>query len=296
MVELVQGFDLSRLTSIRIGGRARYLALPESLEDLYRVTLISREKDIPLFLLGGGSNTIFGDVNGVVVSLSKIRGIKVWEEKGHIFVEALAGTPLKEITSLALRENLEGIYRLLGFPATVGGAVAMNAGAFGVEIKDFLQEITYMDWFGEVHKISARELDFSYRKSPFPKEGVVISCLFKLRRSSSPVAEDYGRIRDLRKRTQPINLPTSGSTFKNPLPKRAGELLEKVGMKGFRLGDVAFSEKHSNFLVNSGRGTIEEVRKLLEEAKRRVYEEFGIKLEEEVRLVEDSGSDGWKVL
>ena len=295
-MELLRNFDLSRLTSIRIGGRARYLLIPESVEDLSKAVLMSREKDLPLFLLGGGSNTIFGNVEGFVVSLSRIRGMKVRENKNGLTVEALAGTPLKEITSLALKENLEGIYRLLGFPASVGGAVAMNAGAFGVEIKDFLIEVRYLDWSGELRTAGKDELEFSYRSSPFPELGIVVSCLFEFRKSSKPVGEDYRRVRDLRKKTQPINVPTSGSTFKNPLPRKAGELLEKVGMKGFRVGGVAFSEKHSNFLVNTGGGSMEDVRRLVEEAKRRVYEEFGVKLEEEVRLIEDSGADGWKVL
>ena len=295
-MELLRDFDLSRLTSIRIGGRTKYLAVPESVEDLSRVILTSREKDLPLFLLGGGSNTIFGNVEGFVVSLSRMRGMRVRGGDEGLLVEALAGTPLKEITALALRENLEGVYRLLGFPASVGGAVAMNAGAFGVEIKDFLVEVRYLDWSGKLRTARREELEFSYRSSPFPELGVVVSCLFRFRRSGKPVGEDYRRIRDVRRRTQPINLPTSGSTFKNPLPKKAGELLEKVGMKGFRVGGVAFSEKHSNFLVNTGGGSIEDVKRLVEEAKRRVYEEFGVRLEEEVRLVEDSGSDGWKVL
>ena len=172
----------------------------------------------------------------------------------------------------------------------------MNAGAFGVEMKDFILEVTYLDWSGELRKIAREGLEFSYRSSPFPRKGIVVSCLLRLRRSEEPVSEDYNRIRRLRRSTQPINVPTSGSTFKNPLPHKAGELLERVGMKGCRLGGVAFSEKHSNFLVNLGEGSIEDVKALIEEAKRRVYEEFGIDLEEEVRLVEDSGSDGWKVL
>ena len=295
-MELIESFDLSRLTSIRIGGRVKYLALPENVEDLSAAVRMSREEDIPLFILGGGSNTIFGDVEGFVVYLERLRGLSVKEDNGYLLVEALAGTPLKEITGLALRENLEGIYRLLGFPATVGGAVAMNAGAFGVEIKDFILEVTYLDWSGELKRLRREELDFSYRRSPFPKTGVVVSCLFQLRRSERPVIEDYRMIRNLRRSTQPINVPTSGSTFKNPLPKKAGELLERVGMKGYRVGGVAFSEKHSNFLVNLGGGSIYEVKELIGEAKRRVYEEFGIELEEEVRLVEDSGSDGWKIL
>lgn len=295
-MELIEGFDLSKLTSIGIGGKAKYLLLPEKIQDLSTAIQMSREKNLPIFILGGGSNTVFGDVEGFVVSLERLRGVRIREEKGCLLVEALAGTPLKEVATLALRENLEGIYKLLGFPATVGGAVAMNAGAFGVEMKVFIEELTYMDWSGRLVKLRGEEVDFSYRSSPFPSIGVVVSCLLRLRRSERDVLEDYKRIRDIRRKTQPLNLPTSGSTFKNPLPEKAGALLERVGMKGYRVGGVAFSQKHANFLINLGGGSLKEVRELIAEAKRRVYEEFGINLEEEVRLIEDSGSDGWKVL
>ena len=296
-MESFKDADLSKLTTIRIGGRGDLLLFPEGEEDLVRAVLRSREEERPLLILGGGSNTILGDVKGIVVSTKKMSGIDVKPlGEGRLKVEVLCGTPLKEITSLALRENLRGIYKLMGFPATVGGAVAMNAGAFGTEISEYLVSVRFVNWEGKIEVAKKEDLSFSYRSSPFPKIGVVLSCEFVFERSSFPVLEDYKRIREIRKKTQPINLPTSGSTFKNPYPEHAGKLLEKVGMKGYRVGDVAFSEVHANFLVNLGRGRFCEVLKIVGEAKRRVFEEFGIRLEEEVRIVEDSGSDGWKVL
>jgi len=295
-VDCLRGEDLSRFTTIKIGGKADYLLFPSSYGEVKEAILFSKEKDLPLFLLGGGSNTIPGDIGGVVVGLSKLRGMKVISEGDTFYVEVLAGTPLKEVISLSIKENLEGIYKLAGFPATVGGAVAMNAGAFGVEFSNFLKEVLYVSWSGELVRARAEELVFSYRSSPFPKEGIVLSCTLELRKARENVLEDFKKIRRVRKDSQPINQPTSGSTFKNPNGNYAGRLLELVGMKGCRVGNVAFSEKHANFMVNLGGGTFEQVKALVEEAKRRVFEEFGIVLEEEVRLVESCGSDGWKVL
>ncbi len=295
-MEIVRNADLSRLTTLKVGGRADILAFPEKEEDVRDLILMSRERDVPIFILGGGSNTVFGDVRGVVLSLKNLREMEIKPFREGLLVRVGAGSPLSDLISLSVKENLEGIYRLIGFPATVGGAVSMNAGAFGVEMKDFLISVTFMDWEGKVHRVEAKELDFGYRRSPFPEKGVVLSCEVFLRKSERPILGKLNKIKELRKRTQPINMPTSGSTFKNPYPKYAGELLEKVGMKGYRVGSIAFSDLHANFLVNLGGGRFEEVVRIVKEAKRRVFEEFGIRLEEEVRIVEDSGSDGWKVL
>ncbi len=295
-MEILKEIDLSRFTSIRIGGKAKFFSEPESFEELSYIVKFSKEKDLPIFVLGGGSNTVFGDVRGIVLSTRKLRGFKVFQSGDDISLNVLTGTPLKDLVKLSVKENLEGIYKLIGFPATVGGAVAMNAGAFGVEMKDFLEEVTYLSWSGEIRTSRAEELNFSYRSSPFPELGLILSCKLKLRRSKESVLERARRIKLRRKGNQPVNFLTSGSTFKNPYPMYAGELLERVGMKGFRIGGVAFSEKHANFLVNLSKGSFEDVRRIVEEAKRRVYEEFGIYLEEEVKLIEDSGSEGWKIL
>ncbi len=295
-MEILRGVDLSPFTSIGIGGRASLLARARDVSTLRELVRLSRGEGIPLFVLGGGSNTIFGDVEGLVVSMRPMRSMEIREENGGVAVTAQAGVPLREIVSLALRENLEGVYRLFGFPATVGGAVTMNAGAFGVEMADFIRSVTFMDWEGGLHRLHRGELGFSYRRSPFPDLGVVVSCELFFRRGGGAVREEYSRLRRKRKSTQPLNLPTSGSTFRNPPGAYAGELLEKVGMKGYRIGGVAFSDVHANFLVNLGGGSFGDVLRLVEIAKERVREEFGLELEEEVKLVESRCADGWKIL
>jgi len=199
------------------------------------------------------------------------------------------------VVKLGVELNLEGIYRLAGFPASVGGAVAMNAGAFGFEVSKALKEVLFLDWEGNIQRISRKDLEFSYRKSPFPERGMVLEAVFEFKKAKGSVREEYEGIKNKRKATQPINMPTCGSTFKNPEGNYAGYLLERVGMKGYRVGGVAFSNLHANFLINLGKGSIDEVYKILEEAKRRVYEEFGIKLEEEVRIIESGSPYGRKV-
>ena len=295
-MELFKGYDLSRLTTIKVGGKASLFAQPRTFEDLAYLLELSRDRDMPVYVLGWGSNTIFGDVKGLVISLRNMSGIRVIGSGDRLLVRAMAGTPLRELVSISVKERVKDFYKLAGFPATVGGAVAMNAGAFGVEVSSFLKSLMVMEWSGNIRELTAEELVFSYRRSPFPHRGLVIECVFEFERSDSSVEGEFRRIRERRKRSQPVDKPTSGSTFKNPYPHRAGELLERVGMKSYRIGDLSFSEIHSNFLINLGRGSFYDAVKIIEEAKRRVYEEFGVCLEEEVKLIEDSGIDGWKVL
>ncbi len=286
---------LSHFTTIGVGGIARYFSQPVGEEELRHALLFSLDKGLDIFILGRGANTIFGDFEGLVVSMRAFKGLRV-ERRGEIFyIEAQAGVPLSDLINLSLKENLEGFYRLGGFPATVGGAVAMNAGAFGYEISQHLVEVCYMDWEGNVHRAKREELGFSYRRSHFPELGIVLSASFEVPVGKANVREEYELIREKRRKTQPINMPTSGSTFKNPQNEYAGRLLEKVGMKGYRVGDIAFSEVHANFLVNLGRATYEEVVRIIQEAKKKVFEEFGIVLEEEVRLIESGSANGRKV-
>ena len=293
---LEKDYPLKHLTSIKVGGKALYYAEPKNFKELSELIKFSRAYDIPIFILGNGSNTILGDIRGIVVHTSKLKGIEVKRLNEKFIVEALAGTHFKEIIKLSLKENLKGIYKLLGFPASVGGAVSMNAGAFGAEISEFIKEVYFVSWEGELIKVSRDELDFSYRKSPFPRIGVIYKAVFEFEVSRESVYESYHKIRKIRKAKQPINLPTSGSTFKNPEGDYAGRLLEEAGLKGFRLKELAFSEKHANFLINFGKGSFSEALDLINFAKEKVYNTFGVILEEEVKLIENSGSDGWKVL
>ncbi|MEN3028284.1 MAG: UDP-N-acetylmuramate dehydrogenase [Aquificaceae bacterium] len=294
-MKFLKGISLSPLTTLRVGGVARHFCKPADKEELRQALFFAMERGLEIFPLGRGANTIFGDFDGLVLSTRRLRGMKVRRVGRALLVEARAGEKLSEIVKLSLEAGLEGFYRLAGFPATVGGAVAMNAGAFGYEVSRHLVEVEFMDWEGRLHRVKASEIEFSYRSSPFPELGIIVSAVFEIPFCQGSVREEYQAVVSKRKKTQPINMPTSGSTFKNPPEDYAGRLLEKVGMKNYRVGDITFSDLHANFLVNLGGGTYRQVVKIIEEAKRRVYEEFGISLEEEVRLVESGGAYGWKI-
>ncbi|WP_340695673.1 UDP-N-acetylmuramate dehydrogenase [Hydrogenobacter thermophilus] len=284
--------SLAQYTTIKIGGRAGFLCFPNTYSELVLAVKMAQDKGLPIFILGRGSNTIFGNFEGFVISTKNFRDIKIYQEDNKVLVEAGCGLPLSELVKVALDLNLDGIYRLVGFPATVGGAVAMNAGAFGCEVSHYIKSVLVMDWEGRLHKIDIKDVSFSYRSSPFPEMGVVLKVEFEFFKANFDVKAEYNLIKEKRKLTQPINMPTSGSTFKNPPKAYAGELLEKVGMKGYKIGDVAFSQVHANFLVNLGNGKVGDVIKILHEAKRRVYEEFGIELQEEVKVIESCSTHG----
>lgn len=294
-MRIYTGINLSHFTTIKVGGIASFFCEVRTEEELKYAINFAQDKALEIFPLGRGANTIFGNFDGLVISMKGFKTLQLKREDYSFYIKAQAGVSLSDLVNLSLKENLEGLYKLGGFPATVGGAVAMNAGAFGYEISKHLIEVSFMDWEGRVCRARKDELSFSYRHSPFPELGLVLSATFRVPVVKADVKGEYELIREKRKKTQPVNMPTSGSTFKNPQGDYAGRLLEKVGMKGFRIGNIAFSDLHANFLVNLGGGTYEEVVRIINEAKRRVFEEFGIVLEEEVRLVESGSAYGRKV-
>lgn len=291
-MEVERNVPLAPYTSVRIGGLASFMYFPENYKDVSMVIEEAKCKGLPIYVLGRGSNTIFGDYKGIVINMRKLKGLEVSCREGSCHVSAECGVFLSELIKISLELNLDGIYKLAGFPATVGGAVAMNAGAFGYEACRNLKRVLFVKWDGEIQELEKEDLNFSYRSSPFPEMGIVLNVEFEFNLSPLNVMEEYTYIKEKRKGTQPINMFTCGSTFKNPKGDYAGRLLERVNMKGYRVGDVAFSDLHANFLVNFGNGKFKDVIKLTSEAKRRVYEEFGINLEEEVRLVESCSTYG----
>jgi len=282
---------LAERTTIKIGGLARFLFLPSALSEL-KEFLPRLVQDYPLYYLGGGSNTIFGNFNGVVVSSQLLKGFRILEESEEgVLLEVLAGTPLRELLPLILEKNLCGLETLLGIPRiSAGGAVAMNAGAYGREISQITEGVYYVDPL-EGELLFEKNPPFGYRSSPFPQRGFIYKVLFRLKPCGCPVGELLKSYNYRRRKGQPLGLPTAGSTFKNPPGSFAGKLLEEVGLKGFCTeGGLCFSKKHANFLVNlSRRATLSDVLKLVNLAKERVLKEFGLTLEEEVKIVTTDG-------
>lgn len=283
--------SLRELTSIRIGGIAKLLATPTNTQELKECINIAKDMDV--FVIGRGSNTIMGDFDGIVIRTSRFQELSVKQAESTVYVYAGAGVSLTALARIGSELNLEGIYKLDGFPASVGGAVAMNAGAFGCEFSEFITSVDFIDWEGKLHRINRDELSFSYRNSQFPGLGLVIGVNLEFKKSNTSIAQESLKIKTKRLSSQPRGVLTCGSTFKNPPGDFAGRLLELSGFKGFRLGNVGFSSKHANFLINFGNASFDEAIELISLAREKVFENFNLLLEEEVKLIASNSNSRW---
>ncbi len=277
---------LSRHTTFRIGGPAEYFLTP-SLQQLPQIVALCSRHQIPLTVIGNGSNLLVSDagLRGVVVEIGHAAaGIR---RIGDHELELSAGTLLSEAANAAAGYGLSGMEFAAGIPGSVGGAVVMNAGAYGGEMKDILTSVRVLTTDGRLLTLSADELGLSYRHSRMMDEGeLVLQAAVRL----SPDAEDAIRKRmaELRKRRlekQPLEYPSAGSTFKRPEGYFAGKLIEEAGLRGFSIGDAQVSEKHCGFVINRGAATAADILELMQQVQLRVYENSGIRLEPEVRLL-----------
>jgi len=273
--------DLKDFTTIKIGGVGSYMFFPENEKEF--LDIYKKYKNDKLYILGKGSNTIFGDFNGVLINTKYFYDVKIQEAKEGILVKASAGVPLKDLIKLSIENNVEEFYKLIGFPASIGGAIAMNAGAYGVEIFDFIKGVWFIDEEEIIYK-PKEEIFYTYRKTEFENKPVLYG-EFLFRKSHQDIKPLAQTINQKRIEAQPLNMPTSGSTFKNPKGNFAGKLLEAVGLKGYRIKDIGFSQKHANFLINYQNASFQNVIDILSIAKERVYKAFNIILEEEIKLI-----------
>jgi len=284
---------LDRYTSMGVGGPADALVVPQSMEELVQLVRFLRKENIPFLTLGNGTNLIVrdGGCRGVVVALRGLQKLS-WASglEGKIRVQAEAGVPLASIVQLCIKESLAGLEFCTGIPGSVGGAVRMNAGAFGREMKDVVTAITVLNEHLELETLSRRELSFEYRRLNLSDEAVIVCAEFALcpgERES--ISAEISEILALRKSKHPLNFRNAGSIFKNPRNLPAGQLIEEAGLKGTRRGDAMISEKHGNFIVNLGHARAADVVDLIEEIKGRVENRRAIQLEAEVHIVGEDG-------
>lgn len=279
---------MERFTTFRVGGKAEVVCFVEDFGALERVLAYAGETGTPYLVVGRGSNLLVRDrgVKGLVIML---RGdLACFERRGERrdLVFAGAGLHLSELLKACSREGLGGLEFLAGIPGTVGGAVAMNAGAWGKETADVVWDVEMVMPSGERISGPRSTLSFSYRQFTMPEGAVIAKAGFRLiPESPDLVAERERHYLELRKKTQPLEYPSGGSVFKNPPKDFAGRLIERVGLKGFRIGGAMISGKHANFIVNTGGATAGDVLALMELAKTRVKEETGVDLEPEIRVV-----------
>ena len=283
----LQGEPLSRHTTFQIGGPAAVFCRPETPAQLLRMLELCREHGVRSYLLGNGSNTLFSDAgfDGAVVCTVEMKSpVTV---SGNV-LRAAAGAPLGAVCRKAQQAGLAGLAFAFGIPGTVGGAVYMNAGAYGGEMKQVLRRVTFLDRALRLDSLPVQELALGSRTSRFETGGgVILEAEFSLAPGDPAAIEaEMQELMARRREKQPLELPSAGSTFKRPQGAFAGALIEQAGLRGFAVGGAAVSTKHCGFVVNTGGATCADVVALTEEVARIVYEKTGYRLEREIRVVQ----------
>ena len=273
-------------TTFRIGGPADYFVMPETIEELAAVLKLCKEEQMPYFILGNGSNLLVGDkgFRGVVIQLYKnFDGIQIDGTK----VTAKAGAMLIRVAKESGKAGLTGLEFASGIPGTIGGAMVMNAGAYGGEMKDVVTAVTVLTKEGDIKNLTGDEMNFRYRGSVVEDEGyIVLEAVMELKEGN--LEEIQARIDELsiqRKTKQPIEYPSAGSTFKRPEGYFAGKLIQDAELRGYRVGGAQVSEKHCGFVINAGGATAADVMQLMQDVSDKVNAQFGVTLEPEVKRV-----------
>ena len=276
---------LKKHTTYGIGGPADLMVFPNNKEDLIRVIEIINENNMQLTILGSGSNILVSDngIRGVVISLKKsLKEVNVNEN----ILYAECGAMLGKIVRLAVRNNLIGLENLNGVPGTLGGALIMNAGAWGGEISENLVNVELINSKNELKKVPKKDINFSYRKSSFDKNDILLSAEFNLKKAEKNlIKENFSKAQSGRTSSQPLDKRSAGSLFKNPRNNSAGKLLDNAGLKGFSIGGAKISEKHANFFINDGNASSNEMLQLIKKAHKEVKKQFDIDLSLEVKLI-----------
>lgn len=273
-------------TTFKIGGPAQYYVTPESVTQIQEVVSLCKDMNIPLHVIGNGSNILVGDdgVDGVVLAL--FNTFSDYEIKDNV-ITAQAGMSLIKLAVIALREGLTGLEFASGIPGSVGGAVYMNAGAYDGQMKDVVTSVTVLDEAGNIRILGRDELDMGYRTSAVAKHNmIVLQVIIELKAGNKEQIKDrMNQLSELRKQKQPLEYPSAGSTFKRPEGYFAGKLIADAGLKGYSIGGAAVSEKHAGFVVNMGGATAKDVVELTDYIKKRIIEQFGVTLELEIKKI-----------
>ncbi|MBI5644391.1 MAG: UDP-N-acetylmuramate dehydrogenase [Deltaproteobacteria bacterium] len=277
---------MSEYTSFKIGGPADVMAFPQDEGDLKDLIAFAEAKGFPFYILGGGTNLLVrdGGFRGIVINMSE--GFKdiAWQEETKAIVGA--GVKLSEVLSQCRERGLGGFEFASGIPGTVGGAVLMNAGAYGGEMREVVEGVEVLGKKGQKGFIPRSELGFAYRKAEVPKGAVVVRAHMTFTKiTTDAVKEKIKEFKDRRKTTSHIAYPNAGSIFKNPENGFAGRLIEELGLKGERAGDAQVSEVHGNYIVNLGNARAKDVLSLMALVRDRVYRERGVVLEPEIKVI-----------
>lgn len=284
-IEILVNEPLKQYTYTKVGGAADYLAFPRNQYELKRIVTFANAQDIPWMVLGNSSNIIVRDsgIEGFVIMFDHFHDIRV---NGYV-IEAEAGAKLIDVTHVARYHSLTGFEFACGIPGSIGGAIYMNAGAYGGEIAHILQSCKVLTPEGEIKTLTAEELAFGYRHSKIQETGdVVISAKFALAPGNyDQINQEMARLTHLRELKQPLEYPSCGSVFKRPVGHFAGQLISEAGLKGHRIGGVEVSEKHAGFMINVDHGTAKDYEDLIAHVIAIVEKSAGVTLEREVRII-----------
>ncbi len=290
-LRILRNESMKNHTSFKIGGVTPFFAVPATSEELIAVYRFFTSEGIVPLIVGNGTNLLIEDGELGFPVIMTHGGFSEIRLSAEGIIEAEAGTTLAKLAVFAMNNGLCGLEFAHGIPGTLGGGVFMNAGAYGGELKDVVKEVSSFDSQGEISAFSGSELEFSYRHSVFSENGhIILKCKIELSQGNRD--EIKSRMEELslkRRQSQPLDMPSAGSTFKRPKTGYAAAMIEECGLKGFTVGGAQVSKKHAGFVVNCGNATFEDVYSLMEQVKDRVYRKTGTALEPEVRIIRRGG-------
>lgn len=277
---------ISNYTTYKVGGKVRAIVYPKTREDLCNLIKFLKEKKVKYFPLGNGSNVLFSDnlYDGIVIKLDYFNNV---EYDGNL-VKVGAGVGLIKLSRETVRKSFKGLEFADGIPGTIGGAVFMNAGAYGNEMSQIVESVEIVNGEGEIIALSNKEMCFSYRTSYLQEhlDCVCIGATLKLEEADSEELEQMVlERRQKRKTTQPLSYPSAGSVFRNPKDMYAGQMIEQMGLKGFSVGKAEVSEKHANFIINKGNAKASDIKKIIDYIKEKAKSKYNIRLRVEQRLI-----------
>ena len=282
---------MSLHTSFKVGGPADFFITPKSIKELANIYKFCKKENIPAFVMGKGTNILVSDkgIRGVVIRVGDNLSNFTFKEN---MLDAEAGVDLAVISKAAAEKNLAGLEFSCGIPGSLGGAVIMNAGAYGGEIKDILVNTTYMNENGDIEKISTKDHKFRYRSSVLQeRKGIVLKSQLKLFEGKKEnIEKTMEELTYLRKTKQPLDKPSAGSVFKRPEGYYAGKLIEDSNLKGFQIGGAQVSNLHCGFIINKGNASSDDIINLINHIKGTVQDKFGVYLETEVKIVGEFAS------
>lgn len=279
---------MAKHTSFKIGGPADVFIKVDNIEELKETLDLSKKNQIPLTIIGNGSNLLVTDkgIRGITAKLN-LKDIEIKNENNKQIIKVEAGVPVGLLAQKLLKEEITGFEELSGIPGTIGGAVIMNAGAHGKELKDILKKVTAMDYNGNIHEFTNEECLFSYRNSRFQKEKyIILQATLELEKgNSTEIKEKMDEYMQFRKEKQPIEYPNAGSTFKRGEDFVTAKLIDEAGLKGYKIGGAQVSEKHAGFIVNVDNATAKDVIELTDYIKEKIEEKFDKKINLEIQII-----------